>query len=601
MKLEVINSPFSEEQVNQLNKVLTTLTSPQKIWLTGYLSASASLQVVEAPNGTKSEVAFGESTSSPVSKQITILYGSQTGNAQKLAKRHGEQLQQLGFEVKVFSMNDFKTNTLKKLDHLLVITSTHGEGDPPDNAIAFHGYLHGKRAPKLDHVKFAVLSLGDSSYEYFCKTGKDIDEQLEKLGAQRLVERVDCDLEYDEPAAKWFEAVKDQLLEGVITQTQKTSKDATTNVTEYTRNNPFTAEIIEKINLNGRGSNKETIHLELSIENSGITFEPGDSLAILPINNKSLVRSIISELGFQEDSKVNVDEKSITLLEALSQVFEITVLTKPLIDKISQYTTNKDFHALIANKERLKEYSKGRDLLDVIRKFGPFSWDCQLFVDSLRKLPARQYSISSSLSAYPDEVHVTIGTVRYEVEGRERFGVCSTHIADNLEVGHQVRVYVQHNPNFKLPEDDQPMIMIGPGTGVAPFRSFIQEREERGATGQNWLFFGDQHFATDFLYQTEWQRWLNSGVLTRLDVAFSRDRAEKVYVQHKLKQHATEIYEWLERGAALYVCGDKNNMAADVHATLLQIIAQQGNLSEEQATDYIEKLRQQKRYQRDVY
>ncbi len=603
MKLEVINSPFSEEQVKRLNEVLVNLTSQQKIWLTGYLSATTSLQGVEAQR--ENNVNIAPVASSPTAtKHITILYASQTGTAQGLAKKYGENLKESGFEVNVSSMSDFKTNTLKKLDHLLIVASTHGEGEPPDNAISFHNFLYGKRAPKLDHVKFAVLALGDSSYEFFCKTGKDFDEQLEKLGAERIVERVDCDLDFDEPAANWFAAVKAKLQEGGAVQELYKDEAAPTIVaptTEYTRKNPFHAEILEKINLNATGSNKETIHLELSLENSGIYYEPGDSLAIYPTNNEKLVSSLISALGFDESVKVDVGDVSVTLKEALTDLLEITVLSKPLMEKVAQFTTNKDFHELLLNKETFKQFTHGRDLLDVVEAFGPFSWDPQSFVNILRKLPARQYSISSSLSAYPDEVHLTIGAVRYEVDDRERLGVCSTYVADNLEVGDKVRVYVQHNPNFKLPEDDKPIIMIGPGTGVAPFRSFIQEREERGATGKNWLFFGGQHFVTDFLYQTEWQSWLKNGVLTKLDVAFSRDRDEKIYVQHKMQKNAAEIYEWLEQGAVVYVCGDKDNMAADVHNTLLEIISQQGNKSEQEAKEYLENLQKQKRYQRDVY
>ncbi|HWK24611.1 MAG TPA: assimilatory sulfite reductase (NADPH) flavoprotein subunit [Ureibacillus sp.] len=609
MKLEVSNSPFNEQQVQQLNEVIATLTQNQKIWLTGYLSATASVgvQVTATPNASEqpaSNVAvLPTSTAAPTSKHITILYASQTGNAGGLAKKYGEQLKKAGFEVNVSSMSDFKTNALKKLDHLLVIASTHGEGEPPDNAISFHSYLYGKRAPKLDHVKFAVLSLGDSSYEFFCKTGKDFDEQLEKLGAQRLIDRVDCDLDYDEPAAKWFDSVKLKLQEGEVSN--QTIQEAAPTVleasVEYSRKNPFKAEVLEKINLNADGSNKETIHLELSLENSGITFEPGDSLAIYPTNNDVLVNELITALAFNADKIVNIDNESVTLKEALTNLLEITVLSKPVMEKIGEFTLNEEFHQLLTNREAFKSYTNGRDLLDIVQKFAPFSWNEQSFVNVLRKLPARQYSISSSLAAYPEEVHLTIGAVRYEVDGRERLGVCSTNVADNLEIGDSVRVYVQHNPNFKLPADDAPVIMVGPGTGIAPFRSFIQEREERGAEGKNWLFFGDQHFVTDFLYQTEWQSWLKSGVLTKLNVAFSRDQEEKVYVQHKMQKHAAEIYEWLEQGSHLYVCGDKDHMAADVHNTLLHIIAEQGNKTEEEAQQYLENLRNEKRYQRDVY
>ena len=609
MKLEVTNSPFNEQQVQQLNEVFATLTQNQKIWLTGFLSATSTIEVQAAGGSVVSEqpsnaVAVLPSAVEPATaKHITILYASQTGNAGGLAKKYGEQLKNAGFEVNVASMSDFKTNALKKLDYLLVIASTHGEGEPPDNAISFHSYLYGKRAPKLDHVKFAVLSLGDSSYEFFCKTGQDFDEQFEKLGAQRFVDRVDCDLDYDEPASKWFDSVKLKLQEGEVSQ--QTVEEAAPTVletaVEYTRKNPFTAEILEKINLNADGSNKETIHLELSLENSGITFEPGDSLAIYPTNNEQLVNSLISSLGFDAEKSVTLEEQTVSLKEALTNLLEITVLSKPVMQKIGEFTLNEEFHALLADRDAFKAYTHGRDLVDVIEKFAPFSWNEQSFVSVLRKLPARQYSISSSLAAYPEEVHLTIGAVRYEVDGRNRLGVCSTHVADNLEVGDTVRVYVQQNPNFKLPADDVPIIMVGPGTGVAPFRSFIQEREERGAEGKNWLFFGDQHFVTDFLYQTEWQGWLKSGVLTKLDVAFSRDKEEKVYVQHKMQKHAAELYEWLESGATFYVCGDKDHMAADVHNTLLHIIAQQGNKTEEQAKEYLEDLRKQKRYQRDVY
>lgn len=600
--LEVNNSPFNEKQVQQLNELLATLTTQQKIWLTGFLSASvASGTVVEVPKATQGEAA-PIATNEPVSKNITILYGSQTGNAQKLAENFGEQLKNVGFDVTVQSMSDFKTNGLKKLQYLLVIASTHGEGEPPDNAISFHSFLHGKRAPKLEHVKFAVLSLGDSSYEYFCQTGKDFDAQLEKLGAERIVERVDCDLDYAEPAEKWFEAVKEKLQGD--SSVQLSHQEATATVLQetvtYNRKNPFSAEIIEKINLNAEGSNKETIHLELSLENSGITFEPGDSLAIIPINNENLVHSLISALKFDATTNVVINGESITLEEALTKVLEITLLTKPLMRKLADYTENKEFHKLISDEESVKAYIFGRDLLDVVETFGPFKWDAQSFVNLLRKMPARQYSISSSLSAYPEEVHVTVGVVRYEVDERERLGVCSTYIADQLEVGDKVQVYIQQNPNFRLPNDETPIIMIGPGTGVAPFRSFIQEREERGATGENWLFFGDQHFVTDFLYQKEWLDYLKSGVLTKMDVAFSRDQPEKVYVQHKMLKRSAELYEWLEKGAVVYVCGDKG-MAKDVEATLLQIIEKEGNKTEEEAKEYLEKLRSEKRYQRDVY
>lgn len=604
--LQVVNSPFDEKQVQQLNKVLSTLTTEQKIWLTGYLSASTSTTLIEKTlEEVKTKEASEVETKAAVykaSKEVTILYGSQTGNAEKLAQQFGDRLRELNLQVKVLSMSDFKPNTLKNIDHLLIITSTHGEGDPPDNAITFHTFLHGKRAPKLQHLNYSVLSLGDSSYEYFCKTGLDFDIQLEKLGAKRIVDRVDCDLDYGEDSEKWFNSVKEKLLgNGTQNEQVKTNETITPILNkEYNRRNPFKAEIIEKINLNAHGSNKETIHLELSLEESGIHFEPGDCLSIIPINNVNLVGELIRALGFDRQAIVRVNEQEITLEAALTNQLEITVLSKALLRKIAHFTKNEAFHALLADQASLKEYIYGRDLLDVVNAFGPFDWDAQSFVDNLRTLPARQYSISSSLLAYPEEAHLTIGVVRYEVDERKRFGVCSTYIADQLEVGDYVQVYVHKNKNFKLPNDDTPIIMIGPGTGVAPFRAFIQEREERGATGESWLFFGDEHFVTDFLYQREWLSWIKSGVLTKLDVAFYGDHEEEIYVQHKLLQHAKELFEWIERGAVIYVSGDMN-LAKDIHQALIQIIAEQGNQTEEQAEAFLKELRTQKRYQRDIY
>lgn len=595
--LQVVNSPFDEKQVHQLNEILTTLTKEQKIWLTGYLSGSISTLVIEPSTEPNKVFAIDENDKN---KEVTILFGSQTGNAEYLAKKFGNQLESLNFRVNVLSMSDFKSNALKKIEHLFIITSTHGEGDPPDNAITFHTFLHGKRAPKLHHLKYSVLSLGDRSYEFFCKTGKDFDIQLEKLGATRIVERADCDLDFEDDAEKWFNAVKEKLVDAPARERVIESLVTQNKGTEYNRKNPFKAEIIEKINLNGQGSNKETIHLELSLEDSGIQFEPGDSLSIIPINNEDLVQELIQQLGFDGETVVEVNHQTVTLRHALTHLLEITVLTKPLLENISNYTKNDILPVLLSDRESLKEFIYGRDLLDVVRKFGPFDWDAQSFVENLRSLPARQYSIASSLAAYPEEAHLTIGVVRYEIDERKRLGVCSTYISDKLEVGDYVQVYVQKNPNFKLPDDNTPIIMVGPGTGVAPFRAFMQEREERGATGESWLFFGDQHFVTDFLYQREWLSYLKNGVLTKLDVAFSRDHDEKVYVQHKMQKNAKELFEWLERGAVLYVCGDQQ-MAKDVHNTLIDIIAQQGQKTEEEAEEYLNQLRSEKRYQRDVY
>ncbi|MDR4432986.1 assimilatory sulfite reductase (NADPH) flavoprotein subunit [Bacillus tequilensis] len=604
MQLQVMNSPFNQEQAELLNRLLPTLTESQKIWLSGYLSA----QSVSAQEtvGVTSAVS-SEAAAPSVSKEVTVLYGSQTGNAQGLAENAGKQLEQRGFQVNVSSMSDFKPNQLKKVNNLLIVVSTHGEGDPPDNALSFHEFLHGRRAPKLEDLRFSVLALGDSSYEFFCQTGKEFDQRLEELGGTRISPRVDCDLDYDEPAAEWLESVLEGLSKaGGGNAAPAPAAAPQTGESSYSRTNPFRAEVLENLNLNGRGSNKETRHVELSLEGSGLTYEPGDSLGVYPENDPELVELLLKEMNWDPEEIVTLNKQGDVrpLKEALISYYEITVLTKPLLEQAAQLTGSAELRELLApgNEDHVKAYMEGRDVLDLIRDYGPFSVSAQEFVSILRKMPARLYSIASSLSANPDEVHVTIGAVRYDAHGRERKGVCSILCAERLQPGDTLPVYVQHNQNFKLPKDPEtPIIMVGPGTGVAPFRSFMQEREESGAEGKAWMFFGDQHFVTDFLYQTEWQKWLKDGVLTKMDVAFSRDTEEKVYVQHRMLEQSAELFEWLQDGAAVYICGDEKHMAHDVHNTLLDIIEKEGNMSREEAEAYLADMQQQKRYQRDVY
>ncbi len=596
-----MNSPFNQEQAELLNRLLPTFTESQKVWLSGYLAGAASAPLASVL-GVPSQQGATEGTAS---KEVTILYGSQTGNARGLAKKASTTLEGKGFQVTVSAMSDFKPNNIKKVKNLLIIVSTHGEGDPPDNALTFHEFLHGKRAPKLEDLNFSVLSLGDSSYEFFCQTGKQFDARLEELGGTRLYPRFDCDLDYDEPAAEWIEGIISSLGEakgGIPALTQAATTQTVESV--YSRTNPFRAEVLDNLNLNGRGSNKETRHLELSLEGSGLSFEPGDSLGIYPENDPELVDLLLEELKWNPDESVTINKQGevLSLKDALKSYYEITTLTKPLLEKAAKLIGNSDLQDLLNDSEKVKSYLEGHDLLDVVREFGPVTSAPQDFVAILRKMPARLYSIASSLTANPDEVHLTIGAVRYSAHGRERKGVCSIFTAERLQPGDTVPIYIQQNENFKLPESPEtPIIMVGPGTGVAPFRSFMQEREETGAEGKSWMFFGDQHFVTDFLYQTEWQKWLKDGVLTRMDVAFSRDTAEKVYVQHRMLEQSKELFQWLQEGAAVYICGDEKHMAHDVHQTLIEIIEKEGSLSREEAEAYLADMQQQKRYQRDVY
>jgi sulfite reductase (NADPH) flavoprotein alpha-component len=602
--LQVTNSPFNQEQVELLNRLLPSLSGAQKIWLNGYLSA------LDTAGATAADV---QQAASPVnapaiSKEVTVLFGSQTGNCQKLAKKLSGKLEDQGFQVTLSSMSDFKPNTLKKVQNLLILASTHGEGDPPDNALSFYEFLHSKRAPKLEDLQFSVLALGDTSYEFFCKTGRDFDSRLAELGAKCLTPRIDCDVDFDESAAEWMNSVLAALNEGSAAPFLTNVGDAiveSTKQSDYSRTNPFQAEILENLNLNGRGSDRETRHLEISLEGSNLQYEPGDCLGIYPKNHPSLVEELIQalELNPEERVPVNKNGEEQPLKEALTSHFEITVLTKPLMEQAAKLLSNPELEKLVsAGSESLRDYIKDRDLLDLVQDYSFKGVSAKDFVSILRKMPARLYSISSSPKAYPEEVHLTIRKVNCESHGRMRYGVCSTYVAEQLEPDDTLSVYVHDNPNFKLPQNpDAPIIMIGPGTGIAPFRAFIGEREETGANGKSWLFFGDQHFSTDFLYQVEWQRWLNDGVLTRMDVAFSRDTAEKVYVQHRMLEKSKDLYQWLQEGASVYVCGDEKKMAHDVNTTLLTILEQEGGLSSEEALEYLKRMQQEKRYQRDVY
>ncbi|MCA0172560.1 assimilatory sulfite reductase (NADPH) flavoprotein subunit [Bacillus sp. RAR_GA_16] len=605
MQLQVMNSPFDQEQIELLNRLLPTLNETQKIWLSGYLAVPGVAETAATTEAPSVEKAFLENE--PQTREITILYGSHTGNCQSLAESFFERLESEKFQVTLSSLDDFKPKSLKKVEDLLLITSTHGDGDPPDNALSFYDFIQSKRAPELGELRFSVLSLGDSSYEFFCQTGKDFDRRLEELGGARLYPRADCDLDFEEPAEEWFEGVM-----GVLNKAQTTtgeaspSQEANTKTSQtYSRTNPFKAEILENINLNGRGSNKETRHLELDLEGSNLVYEPGDSLGIYPENDTALVLELMEEMHWDRDSQVIVNKQGDvqSLQEALTKTYEITSLTKPLLKKIAELTESAELLRMVnAEGEELKTYIYGRDLIDLVKDYGPWEIAAEEFVKVLRKIPVRLYSIASSPKASEDEVHLTIGALRYDAHGRARTGVCSGQCAERSQPGDQLPVFVQRNENFRLPHNpDTPIIMIGAGTGVAPYRAFLQEREEIGASGETWLFFGEQHFVSDFLYQVEWQKWLKDGVLTRMDVAFSRDTEEKVYVQHRMRERSEELYEWLQKGAHVYVCGDEKYMAKDVHIALVNILEEQGGLSESEAEAYLSDLRNAKRYQRDVY
>lgn len=609
MNLSVSNSPFDQEQAAQLNQIFQTLTAEQQIWLTGYLTAQQGsvTQTAEAPQQVAEYVLNNESESQTNNdRHITVVYGSETGNAQSLAEIFADRLVEHNYTVKLTAMDEIKQKEFKKVEDLFVITATHGEGDPPDNALTFHEFIHSRKAPKLENVRFSVLALGDESYEYFCQTGKDFDAKLLELGAERLADRQDCDLDFDDLAEKWMNKNIEILNQSTGHGSTVTSTETVQSAKEkrYSKSNPYQAEVLENINLNGRGSNKEVRHVELLLDNYGESFEPGDCVVVLPQNEPEIVTLLIETLGWDKDIEIpiNDDGDTLPLEKALTEHFEITKLTKPLLQKAAELFGNTELLSQIDNAEWIQQYVDGRDVIDLLTEFPTSELKPETFYKLLRKLPAREYSIASSYEATPDEVHITVGAVRYEAHERTRKGVCSVQLAERIQPGDTLPIYLKKNPNFKFPFDEEtPVIMIGPGTGVAPFRSYMQEREELGLSGNTWLFFGEQYFTTDFLYQTEWQAWLKDETLAKLDLAFSRDTEEKIYVQHRIAQQSELFYQWLQDGAAIYVCGDEKHMAKDVHDTIRSVIEQEGDMSEADAEAYLNQMKQEKRYQRDVY
>lgn len=599
MNIRLPNAPLTDEQLQQLNNLLQGLEGWQVDWLSGYLSGYRAAQ-----GGTAVTEAAPSLPDQTI--KLTVLYGSQTGNTETVAGQLAEKAKASGIEVKLWDMAEYKPRELKNEQYLAVLTSTHGEGEPPDNAMDLYEFLGSRKAPGLKGLKFSVLSLGDSSYEYFCQTGKDFDQRLQKLGATAVIPRVDCDVDYDDLAEKWIAEFVESLTSSMQASAAPPSASAAMSQLEtsvqYDRKHPFSAPLLENQVLSGRGSSKEVRHIEISLEGSGLHYQPGDALGVYPQNDPALVSMLIDSLEFDADSPVQLDEQTETLTNALMHHREITVLTRPLVEKWAELAHSDELNKLMESKSAVTEWIRGRDVLDLVQSYPLTDIDANGFIKLLRKLPPRLYSIASSQAAVDEEVHITVATVRYNVHNRERGGVASTWLADRLAEDATIPVYIDPNKNFKLPaDDDAPIIMIGPGTGIAPFRSFMQEREERGARGSNWLFFGDQHFLTDFLYQTEWLSWRKSGLLTHMDVAFSRDQTEKIYVQHRIREKSIEIWNWLQDGAYLYVCGDADNMAPDVNEALIDIISQQGNKSREDATEYLRQLTRDKRYQRDVY
>lgn len=567
---EDANAPFSKDQIAWLNG-----------FLAGMYSNQGSIQGMDA-NITQTEL-----------KLITILWGSQTGNSEGLAKKASKALKGRGFAPSVVDMGEYDSLKLKDEDLLLIITSTYGDGEPPDNAAALYDWVLSEDAPRLEKLRYSVLAMGDSNYPDFCKCGIEFDERLKALGATQISPRVDCDSDFDDDFDAWLEVVADAA--GAV---ESGVDEVAIKESGYGKKNPFPAKIIRNYNLNGETSSKETRHVEISIAGSGLSYEAGDALAVLPTNDVGYVEDLLKVVGFSGEE---VLEGGTSLKKALIEEYDVTNLSLKTLKAYAALSGNAKLIALGEDKDAFKEFSWGRQFVDLLTEASYSFSSVEEFVGLLGKLSPRLYSISSSPNAHENEVHVTVGVVRYDAHGRERKGVCSNFLADH-DGESAVRVFFHHSKTFKLPEnDDLPVIMVGPGTGIAPFRAFLEERSISGAKGKNWLFFGDQHVDCDFLYSDELDAFQKIDVLTKLDTAFSRDQAEKVYVQNRMEQNGGELFAWLEEGGCFYVCGDASRMAKDVDMALHRLIAKHGAMGEGEAKEYVEGLKRDKRYLRDVY
>ena len=557
-QLNAAASPLSQEQVQKLQGLVAELNPIQQAWVSGYLAANANTAALGG--------AVGAAPSAGEAVALTILYGSQTGNAKGVAAKLKAQAESRGLAVKLVSMADYKPTALKKEKFITVVVATYGEGEPPEDAEALHEFLTTKKAPKLDGVKVAVIGLGDSSYEFFCQTAKDFEQRLNTLGAETIYQRADLDVDYEDEATTWITGALDAFEPDLKAQQGSSGGQviampfagSATVASQYTKQNPFAAELGLVQKITGRDSTKDVRHVEISLEGSDISYIPGDSLGVYFLNDEARVDELLTHTQIDAASLVKVADEQLSIRDALIEKLELTQSYPGFVEKYAIATGTPQLLKLVEDKAAMHQYIEPRQIFDVVAQ-NPAKLDAQTLVDCLRKLQARLYSIASSQSEVEDEVHLTVALVEFDAFGREHLGGCSGYLARRAEEGCKVKVFSEHNDNFRLPTNDEtPIIMVGPGTGIAPFRAFLQERDARGASGKNWLFFGNPHFTQDFLYQVEIQGYLKSGLLSKVDVAFSRDQAEKVYVQDKLRSNSKAIFEWLEAGAHFYVCGDAN-------------------------------------------
>ena len=590
--------PLPEEKTGLLLRLVDGLDQAALRWLSGYAAGLATHALAQ----TRDIPALVAVESSP-QQHFTIVFGSQTGNAKRLAETLARDAEGTGLAVRLLRADAYPLRELKSERLLYVVISTQGDGDPPDDARGFVEFLASKRAPQLDELKFAVLGLGDSSYAKFCVTGAELDARLAELGATRLFTRGDADVDLDTVAKPW--------LQRALTSAREILKSSPPSATVtplrppraavvWTRERPFAAEVLNNQRISSRGSSKDIRHIELSLADSGLNYEPGDALGIWPTNPAALVDAILAVTGLDAQTLITHDEQTLPLGDWLLTKRELTRLSRPFVVAHAARARHADLDAAIATPDSFVRLLSEFQVIDLLHAFSG-AWDAQGFIAALRPLIPRLYSIASSLKAVDDEVHLTVAPVDYEAFGHHHIGAASHFLSTSLIDG-KLPIFVEANERFRLPQDtSRDVIMIGPGTGVAPFRGFLQERIALGARGKSWLLFGNPHFRSDFLYQIEWQRALKRGELHKLDLAFSRDQSSKVYVQHNIRRSGRELYVWLENGAHLYVCGDATHMAKDVHAALRDVIVEHGRRTAEDAEGYLARLAADRRYARDVY
>ncbi len=566
-------------KLKTLISLVESSSKEELIWINGYLSALVG-NTETLPSSPPSSSA--SSHSSTATRKITLAFGTETGNSKRLATQLAAVGKKRGIQVKLTGLDQYKLTDLPKEEFFFVVISTQGEGEPPAPAKKFYDHLIQNNL-HLPNLQFSVLALGDSSYPQFCKTGEDVDSRLAAFGSKRIVDLQKCDTDYEADAHQWFEKV----LTAVDRLAAPPAVTAAAATKKSTGKKYYKGSVITNINLNDRGSAKETYHIEIATEEK-VDYQPGDAFAIIPQNRKWVVETILSLTGVDRNKIIETARQTASVEQLLTHHLNICYLLGSTIKKYAALTGQElpDTRMDLADLLRIYPLKHPEQMEEVLKILSPIA--------------PRLYSISSSPLAHEGEIHLTVGKHSFQARNEEKFGLCSEFLGE-LPAGSEVSFYIHHNRSFRLPAPEKDIIMIGPGTGIAPFRSFLAERDATGATGKNWFFFGEQHFQTDFLYQSEIQNYVHTGVLHKIGLAFSRDQDNKIYVQHRMREHAKELYEWVSNGAHLYISGTKDPMSREVEATLLDIFREQGNQSEEEARDYLERLKDEHRYEKDVY